>query len=100
MKLIGNITKKTNEEQLTAKVVVVQFMREKGPINELKHLLYTTTGTGKAIVFQDGQATQATWSKDKRQDRTIFKDSKGKEIKFNRGPIWIEIVPLGKSVNY
>lgn len=89
-----------NDEQLTAKVVVVQFMREKGPINELKHLLYTTTGTGKAIVFQDGQATQATWSKAKRQDRTVFKDSKGKEIKFNRGPIWIEIVPLGKEVNY
>jgi len=89
-----------NEEQLIAKVVVVQFMREKGPINELKHLLYTTTGTGKAIVFQDGQATQATWSKAKRQERTIFKDSKGKEIKFNRGPIWIEIVPLGKEVNY
>lgn len=89
-----------NEEQLMAKVVVVQFMREKGPINELKHLLYTTTGTGKAIVFQDGQATQATWSKTKRQDRTIFKDSGGKEIKFNRGPIWIEIVPLGKEVSY
>lgn len=89
-----------NEEQLMAKVVVVQFMREKGPINELKHLLYTTTGTGKAIVFQDGQATQATWSKAKRQDRTIFEDSKGKEIKFNRGPIWIEIVPLGKEVSY
>ena len=89
-----------NEEQLMAKVIIVQFMREKGPINELKHLLYTTTGTGKAIVFQDGQATQATWSKAKRQDRTIFEDSKGKEIKFNRGPIWIEIVPLGKEVNY
>lgn len=89
-----------NEEQLMAKVVIVQFMREKGPINELKHLLYTTTGTGKAIVFQDGQATQATWSKAKRQDRTIFEDSKGKEIKFNRGPIWIEIVPLGKEVSY
>lgn len=89
-----------NEEQLMAKVVIVQFMREKGPINELKHLLYTTTGTGKAIVFQDGQATQATWSKTKRQDRTIFKDSKGQEIKFNRGPIWIEIVPAGKEVSY
>lgn len=89
-----------NDEQLKAKVVVVQFMREKGPIDEHKHLLYTTTGTGKAIVFQDGQANQATWSKAKRQERTIFKDSKGKEIKFNRGQIWIEIVPLGKEVNY
>lgn len=89
-----------NDEQLKAKVVVVQFMQEKGPINELKHLLYTTTGTGKALVFQDGQAIQATWTKAKRQSRTIFKDSAGKEIKLNRGPIWIEIVPAGKTVSY
>ncbi|KPJ70506.1 hypothetical protein AMJ51_01705 [Microgenomates bacterium DG_75] len=89
-----------NEEQLKAKVIIVQFMREKGPIDELKHLLYTTTGTGKAIVFQDGQAIQATWAKAKRQDRTVFKDSKGKEIELNRGPIWIEIVPAGKEVSY
>ncbi len=89
-----------NDEQLKAKVVIVQFMKETGPIDELKHLLYATTGTGKALIFQDGQATQATWSKAKRQDRTIFNDSKGKEIKLNKGPVWIEIVPAGKEVNY
>ena len=75
-------------------------MREKGPIDELKHLLYTTTGTGKTLVFQDGQVIKGTWTKTERQSRTIFKDSGGKEIKLNRGPIWIEIVPAGKIVNY
>lgn len=89
-----------NDEQLKAKVVIVQFMREKGPIDELKHLLYTTTGTSKALIFQDGQVIQGTWNKAKRISRTIFKDSKGKEIKLNRGPIWIEIVPAGKKVSY
>lgn len=89
-----------NDEQLKAKVVIIQFMREKGPIDELKHLLYTTTGTGTALVFQDGQVTKATWNKAERQDRTVFKDSKGKEIKLNRGPIWIEIVPAGNKVDY
>jgi len=75
-------------------------MKEKGPIDELKHLLYTTTGTGKAIIFQDGQAIQANWSKAKRQERTKFVDTKGKEIEFNRGPIWIEIVPAHQNVEY
>ena len=89
-----------NSQQLWAKTVVVQFAQEKGPIDELKHMLYTTSGTGKAIVFQDGQAIQASWSKAKRQTRTKFTDAKGKEIEFNRGPIWIEIVPVGKTVNY
>lgn len=89
-----------NDTQLWVSTVIVQLMKEKGPIDELKHLLYTTTGTGKAIVFQDGQAIQATWSKSKRQERTKFTDAKGKEIEFNRGPIWIEIVPMGKEVSY
>jgi hypothetical protein len=89
-----------NQEQLKAKVVIVQFMRERGPIDELKHLLYTTTGTGKALIFQDGQAISGTWDKAERQDRTIFKDSQGDEVKLNRGQIWIEIVPVGNEVSY
>ncbi len=88
------------DKQLIAKVVVVQFMIEKGPIDELKHLLYTTIGTGKALVFQDGQVIQATWNKANRQARTIFKDTRGEEIKFNRGPIWIETLPVGNEVSY
>jgi len=90
---------KNNDEQLKAKTVIVQFMREEGPIDRNKHLLYTTTGTGKALVFQDGKAVSATWSKAERESRTIFKAG-GKEIELNPGPIWIEIVPLGKEVNY
>lgn len=89
-----------NEEQLQAKTVVVQFMQEEGPVDRNKHLLYDTTGKGKALVFMDGQATEGTWSKADRRSRTAFTDSKGKEISFNRGPIWIEIVPLGKKVIY
>ncbi|MCJ7793026.1 MAG: DUF3048 domain-containing protein [Candidatus Marinimicrobia bacterium] len=89
-----------NEEQLKAKVVIIQFMKEKGPIDQEKHLLYTTTGTGKALVFQDGQASPGTWEKTKRQDRTVFKDAQGKEIKLNKGSIWIEIIPAGKEVSY
>lgn len=88
-----------NDQQLSAKVVIVQFVTEKGPIDELKHLLYKTIGTGKAIVFQDGKAVNATWKKADRTERTIFTAS-GKEIEFSPGKIWIEIVPTGKSVDY
>lgn len=89
-----------NDEQLTAKVVVVQFMSETGPIDQNKHLLYATTGTGKAIVFQDGQAIKANWSKRDREARTKFTDSQGREIEFNPGVIWLEIVPAGQDVSY
>jgi len=88
------------KEQLTAKNVVIQFTQEKGPLDEHKHLLYTTVGTGRALIFQDGLVIEGTWSKKSRTDRTLFYDNKGKEIKFNRGPIWIEILPTTGKVNY
>jgi len=89
-----------NDEQLSAKNVVIQFSRERGPIDELKHLLYDTTGKGKALVFQDGKVTVGTWEKANRKARTKFLDSQGKEVEFNKGEIWIEIVPAGKEVSY
>lgn len=89
-----------NDQQLKAKAVIIQFMKETGPIDDLKHMLYGTIGKGKGLVFQDGQVIEANWSKANRQARTIFTDTKGKEIEFNGGPIWIEILPIGREVNY
>ncbi len=89
-----------NNEQLEAKAVIVQFTQEVGPVDELKHLFYQTIGSGEAIIFQDGEAIKANWSKDDRQSRTIYTDSAGEEIEFNRGKIWVEILPLGNKVDY
>jgi len=89
-----------NGEQISAGVVIVQFVNEKGPIDELKHLLYKTIGSGKAIIFQDGKAIEATWQKISRKGRTIFTGKNGKEIIFTPGKIWIEILPTGNTVDY
>ena len=91
---------KNDDSQVEAKTIIIQYMKETGPIDELKHLLYKTIGSGKAVVFQDGEAIKGTWEKDEREVRTIFTDSKGKEISLNRGPIWIEIIPIGSEVSY
>lgn len=89
-----------NNEQIKAKSIVILSMKEKGPIDDLKHMLYTTTGEGKMWLFQDGQVAEGTWKKSKRQERTIFQDAKGKEISLNKGPIWIEILPASQKVSY
>lgn len=92
-----------NNRILNPKVVVVQFMKEShandGYENNV-HLLYTNKGSGKALVFQDGQVTEATWSKANRLAREKFLDKAGKEITFNKGQIWIQTVPEGSSVTY
>jgi hypothetical protein len=61
------------------------------------HLLYTTKGTGKGIVFMDGEGTEVTWNKKDRTSRTIITAS-GQEIEFTRGTIWFEILPVGNVV--
>jgi hypothetical protein len=89
-----------NKAQLSARVVVVLFAKETGPVDDHMHLLYGNIGTGDAIVFQDGKAVKATWKKADRNARTIFYDSAGKEISLNRGQIWIEMLPTGTPVSY
>lgn len=88
------------EEQLTAKDVVLQFSKETGPVDEHAHLLYQTIGEGKAIILLDGKKIEGTWQKKNRTSRTKFYDEKGREIEFNRGQIWIEILPTGTEVKY
>lgn len=88
-------------KQLSTKNIAVLFMTERsandGYQNNL-HLLYGTTGTGKAKVFMDGDEIDATWSKKSRTSRLILEDAGGDEIKFDRGVIWFEVLPVGTSV--
>lgn len=90
-----------NKPQLSAKNVVVMFIKQEGPVDEEKHMFYKTTGRGDAIVFQNGSVLEnATWEKESQFERTKFYDQDGKEISFVRGTIWIEGVPDGNVVEY
>lgn len=91
-----HIDKDTNQ-QITTKNIVVLSMAETnandGYDNNV-HLLYKDKGTGKAQIFIDGKKILGTWRKDKRTSRTLIFDSEGSPVKFDRGTIWFEILPL------
>lgn len=87
-------------KQLTAKSIVIMFAKETGPVDEHAHLLYTTIGNGDASILMDGKVIKGTWKKLDRNARTIFFDEKGKEVMFNKGQIWIELLPIGTPVAY
>lgn len=89
-----------NNQQIAAKNVVVLLTKEKGPIDELKHMLYTTVGTGNALIFRSGQVEKATWAKKDREAQIVFTDRKGKEIEFNPGMVWISVVDTSTEVKY
>jgi len=61
-----------NEEQLSAKNVVVVFAKERGPVDRNKHMLYDVMGKGSALVFQDGDVIKASWSKQAETDMMRF----------------------------
>lgn len=88
------------KEQLSTKNIVVQFAKMTGPVDENLHILYNTIGTGKAVIFQNGQAIVGTWVKKSRVGRTLYYDGSGKEIEFVRGPIWIEVIPNQDQLTY
>ena len=88
--------------------VLVQFV-DMQVLDDIGRLRLQTSGTGKSIVFRDGQAIEGTWEKDcsiNSPDQpasscfTKFFDANGKEIPLNRGQTWIEVVPNGRAVNY
>jgi len=92
-----------NDKQLIAKVIIVQFQKESRANDGYPgnvHLLYGTTGGGEALIIQDGKVIEGSWSKKSRTARTVFLDENNKEIKFNKGQIWIQTVPEGARVTY
>lgn len=89
-----------DKPQLSASNVVIMFATETGPVDKELHMFYQVIGTGKAIIFQNGEAITGTWAKSSALDREVFYDTNGKEIKMDRGQTWVEIVPAGNAVSY
>lgn len=89
-----------DKPQLTAKNVVIMLVKETGPVDLEHHMFYTVIGTGKAIIFQNGEAILGTWSKAAPTDREVFTDASGKVIQLVRGQTWVELVPAQNKISY
>jgi hypothetical protein len=88
------------KSQLSAKNVVIMFVKETGPLDSEHHMLYQVIGTGKSLVFQNGEVIQGTWKKATALDREVFYDTNGKEIQMVRGATWVELLPALNEVTY
>jgi len=95
----GHVDLNTGEQINTSNVVIL-LTAEKGPIDELKHMLYTTTGRGNALIFKNGSVEKATWQKTDREAELKFSDAKGSDIEFARGMIWISVLDTNTDVEY
>ncbi len=89
-----------DKPQLSAKNVAIMQVKETGPVDLEHHMFYTVIGTGKAIIFQNGEVIQGSWTKNSLTDREVFSDASGKEIKMVRGQTWVELVPAQNKITY
>jgi hypothetical protein len=87
-------------KRISAKNVAVMVTDVSSAGDGTAHLLYRTTGEGQAVVFQDGVAIEGSWAKPSPGERTRFYDAEGKEIAFNRGQTWIEVLSVGDPLSY
>lgn len=87
-------------EQISAKNLAVIEVPEEGPVDKEGHMYYENVGTGKMLLFQNGDVIKGTWKKATQSSRMIFSDQNGKEISLVRGTIWVEAIPKGNAVDY
>jgi hypothetical protein len=83
--------------------VIVQRVREATSsfrdVHGLTTPYTTTTGSGAAVVFTNGQRQAATWT---RLDHgtTRYRNAAGKDVLLQPGPVWILLVPTTGSVTF
>jgi hypothetical protein len=76
--------------------VVVALIASYGIHPDGIHSSYGSIGTGKAIIFQNGQVIEATWQKPEQTSPLTFKDAAGEDFAFERGQMWITAIPDGR----
>lgn len=76
---------------IKAKNVVLQFANIV-VLDEVGRREIKTVGRGDAAILLDGEVIKGSWEKKTKNGRTRFFDADGREVEFNGGTTWIEVV--------
>lgn len=90
-----------SKEQITAKNIILEQVEKQSVVSSGGKVVwkYTLTGSGKAILMQNGKATVGTWKRSG-NNRTRYYDANGKELSLLRGTTWVEVVHSDTPVSY
>ena len=87
----GSAITTSSGNQIVANNVAVVYTAIK-IIDEVGRREINTIGQGDALVLQDGRIIKTVWKKEAADDRLRFYSEDGKEISWNAGKTWIEII--------
>lgn len=81
-----------------AQVVVVLKQQMDNVLEDGYRENYHTSGTGDAVVFAQGKATEAVWHKENMRTQLSFTDKKtGQPLPLPRGKTWFSAVPVNEG---
>jgi len=66
-------------------------------IDEVGRKSIKTIGEGDALFIKNGVAIEVTWKKESKAELLRFFDDE-KEVFFNPGPTWVQVLPIGSDV--
>lgn len=96
---IASKDRNTNKQLAFSNIIVQRLPKEK-IVDRKGRIVLPTTGAGTATLYRDGKEIKLRWKKPAATDHTLFYDLKGKEIEFNTGNTWVELVPGDRKVTY
>jgi len=90
-----------NNKQAEVSVVIV-MRAESRMIEPPDYNDVDVEGEGEVMIFQNGEQIKGSWEKEGTYSKSklYFLDSKGKEIEFTPGKIWLEIVEPNTEVRW
>ncbi len=90
----------TSQEQLSAKNIIVQLVKEERSLDQHAHNYYEVVGSGKGYLYQNGIQEEITWTKSSRTARTLFMSKSGKEVELVPGKTWVVLLPAKNTPVY
>jgi hypothetical protein len=85
--------------QIRAGAVAVLTVKSR-VVDEVGRLDLELIGQGPATYVLDGVAVEGSWQKGSAGEPRRFVDRTGQAIRFNGGPVWIQIVPPESKVTF
>lgn len=93
----GAIHKDREDGPITPRVVIVIKATMQNVMEDGWREQYQTTGSGNAVIFQDGTTQEVTWHKADASSQYSFTGADGKDVALARGQTWISVVPEGEG---
>jgi len=91
---MGGVPHKDREKgRIAPRVVIAMKVDERTVFEDGYRESIKTSGSGEAIIFQDGSAQKVTWTKQNPKSQLMFYDKDKEKVALARGQTWISAVP-------